>query len=72
MVGNLGEDFSSIVKTKNLLEKIDTDDIFIAIATPFPGTELYKIASHNGWLLSNDWSNYVTSPTHFPGYQCQW
>ena len=69
MVGNIGEDFSSIVKTKDLLEKIDTDDIFIAIATPFPGTELYKVAHHNGWLLSNDWSAYVTSPTHFPGYQ---
>ena len=69
MVGNLGEDFAAVMKTKNLLEQLDTDDIFIAIATPFPGTELYKIAQDKGWIRSYDWSEYVTGPTYFPGYQ---
>lgn len=69
MVGNLGEDFSSVTKTKVLLEQIDTDDVFIAIATPFPGTELYEIAKNHSWLLSTDWSKYVTSPTHLPNYK---
>ena len=69
MVGNKGEDLQSVQKTKKLLEEIDTDDIYIAIATPFPGTELYKIAKSSGWLLITDWSRYVTSPTYLPGYQ---
>jgi anaerobic magnesium-protoporphyrin IX monomethyl ester cyclase len=69
MVGNIGENFDSVVKTKKLLEQIDTDDIYIAIATPFPGTELYKIAKRNGWLQISDWSRYVTAPTYLPGYQ---
>ncbi len=69
MVGNIGEDFTSIMKTRKLLEQIDTDDIYIAIATPFPGTELYRIAQENGWLYVTDWSKYVTAPTYLPGYQ---
>jgi radical SAM superfamily enzyme YgiQ (UPF0313 family) len=69
MVGNIGEDFTSINKTRRLLEEIDTDDIYIAIATPFPGTELYQMARKNGWLYVTDWSRYVTSPTYLPGYQ---
>jgi anaerobic magnesium-protoporphyrin IX monomethyl ester cyclase len=69
MVGNIGEDFSSVIKTRQLLEQTDTDDIYIAIATPFPGTELYKIAKQNGWLLVTDWSRFVTAPTYLAGYQ---
>jgi anaerobic magnesium-protoporphyrin IX monomethyl ester cyclase len=69
MVGNVGEDFSSVIKTKELLEQTDTDDVYIAIATPFPGTELYRIAQKNGWLLITDWSRYVTAPTYLADYQ---
>jgi radical SAM superfamily enzyme YgiQ (UPF0313 family) len=69
MVGNLGEDFCSVVKTRSFLQELDTDDIFIAIATPFPGTELYKIAKSNDWIQNYDWSEYVTSPTYSPNYR---
>jgi len=69
MVGNIGEDFTSIMKTRKLLEQTDTDDIYIAIATPFPGTELYRIAQRKNWLRVTDWSKYVTAPTYLPGYQ---
>ncbi len=33
-------------------------------ATPFPGTELYNIAEKNGWLQSEDWSQYYISNTY--------
>lgn len=69
IVGNLGEDFLSIEKTKELLQEINTDDIYISIATPFPGTELYRIAKSNGWLRVHDWSKYVTAPTYLPEYR---
>ena len=68
MVGNVGEDFSSVEKTAQLLENIESD-IYVSIATPFPGTELYQIAKANGWLRIHDWSKYVTAPTSTPGYK---
>lgn len=69
MVGNLGEDFSSVKKTVKLMEDIPHDDCNVSIATPFPGTELYRIAQENGWLRVTDWSRYVTAPTYLPGYR---
>jgi radical SAM superfamily enzyme YgiQ (UPF0313 family) len=68
MVGNLNEDFESVKKTVRLVQEI-AEDISIAIATPFPGTELYKLAKANNWLRITDWSKYVTSPTYLPGYR---
>ena len=68
MVGNVGEDLSSVEKTARLMEDINSD-ISVSIATPFPGTELYQIAKANGWLQVHDWSRYVTSPTALPGYE---
>lgn len=69
MVGNIGEDFNSIMKTKKFLQELDTDDVYVSIATPYPGTELYKMAQNNGWLRIYDWSKYVTAPTYLPDYQ---
>ena len=68
MVGNMGEDIASVEKTNRLLRELETDDVYVSIATPFPGTELYGIARENGWLRTADWSEYVTAPTYFPGY----
>lgn len=69
MVGNLGEDSNSIKRTEECLKKLDTDDIYISIATPFPGTELYNIAKRNGWLRTENWSEYVTAPTYYEDYE---
>ena len=69
MVGNLGEDTSAVSNTRALLDELSTDDIYIAIATPFPGTELHRMAVANGWLRITDWSRYVTAPTYLPGYE---
>lgn len=69
MVGNLGEDFSSIKKTIKLVEEIQSDNPGVSIATPFPGTALYQIAKDNNWLCETDWSKYVTSPYILPRYK---
>lgn len=68
MVGNLGEDFASIKRTQDCLKGLDTDDIYISVATPFPGTELFSIAVENGLLKTEDWSKYVTAPTYLKDY----
>jgi len=45
------------------------DDACISIACPYPGTELYAIAKSRGWLNTEDWSRYVTSPTYREDYR---
>lgn len=68
MVGNLGETKESVKMTAELLSDIG-EDVMIAIACPFPGTELYQIAKERGYLRDADWSHYVTSPTYLKNYE---
>lgn len=68
MVGNLGESFASIRMTARLMKDL-AEDTNIAIACPYPGTELHQIAVRNNWLRTRDWNQYVTSPTYLPGYR---
>jgi len=67
MVGNLGETRSSAGMTVKLLQEF-ADDVMVSIACPFPGTELYRLAKEKGFLNSEDWTKYVTSPTYEPSY----
>jgi anaerobic magnesium-protoporphyrin IX monomethyl ester cyclase len=68
MVGNLGESPGSVRITAKLMKKL-AQDTSIAIACPYPGTELYRIGMRNHWIRTHDWNQYVTSPTYFPGYR---
>jgi radical SAM superfamily enzyme YgiQ (UPF0313 family) len=68
MVGNLGEDMNSVRMTVRLMKGL-TFDASIAIACPYPGTELYKIAKENGYLLTEDWTRYGTAPTFVTDYK---
>lgn len=68
MVGNLEEDFNSVKKTVQMVKDF-VEDANVSISTPFPGTDLYKIAKDNNWLMVQDWSRYVTAPTYLPGYR---
>ena len=68
MVGNLGEDFNSVNMTAELMMDIAMDTN-VAIACPYPGTELYQIAKKNNWIKTFDWGRYVTSPTYQPNYE---
>lgn len=68
MVGNLGETLESIDKTVSLALDI-SDFPSVAIATPYPGTELLDIVRKNGWLRTTDWSQYVTAPHVLPDYR---
>lgn len=63
MVGNLGETKESAKMTVELLKDIG-DDVMVSIACPFPGTELYQIAKARGFIDTEDWDRYVTSPVY--------
>jgi len=68
MVGNLGEDTESIKKSISLAKQIDSDYYAYSIATPYPGTELYRIGTKNNWIKIRDWDKYVTGPGYYENY----
>ena len=58
MFGLPGETQESIKKTLNFALKSKPDYVHFFAATPFPGTEFFKMAEENGWLTSYDWRRY--------------
>jgi len=62
IIGHPYETEESIYKTINLLIKLNSDMMNMAIMMPFPGTEIREMALRsegNYRLLSNDWSIYT-------------
>jgi radical SAM superfamily enzyme YgiQ (UPF0313 family) len=55
MIGHPLENEETIIKTIDFAKKIPLDDISVMMLTPFPGSELYKIAHQYG-VFNNDWS----------------
>jgi len=53
-----GETKKSIEKTIKFALGLDPDSMQFSMTVPFPGTELYELAKHNGWLVSEDWDDY--------------
>jgi radical SAM superfamily enzyme YgiQ (UPF0313 family) len=61
MVGNMGEDFAAVRKTRALIEEIKPDHFTTSLMTPYPGSANYAECKCNGWLLHNDWALWVPS-----------
>lgn len=59
MVGLPGETRRSIWKSFELAMEINPNIISIAVVTPYPGTELYRLAEEKGWILNRDWASYT-------------
>jgi len=47
-------------KTINFAIELDPDFVQFPITTPFPGTELYRIAKENGYFITEDWSKFMS------------
>ena len=58
MIGNLGESRSTVQDTISFARKIDPDYYGFAIATPYPGSELYYLAKKAG-ILKADFEEYT-------------
>lgn len=58
MVGNPGETEASMRKTLDFALDSDAIGFMLSIVTPYPGTEVYSWAKENGYLTSEDWSQY--------------
>lgn len=68
MVGNLGETRQSVEMTISLLKDIG-DDVMVSIACPYPGTELYRLGKEKGFINTEEWGCYVTSPTYIDNFR---
>ena len=59
IIGFPGETREDVEKTIAFAKKLDTDYAQFSFATPYPGTELYRLAKEKGLLLTEDWSQYT-------------
>jgi radical SAM superfamily enzyme YgiQ (UPF0313 family) len=55
-----GDTMDMVKQTVDLLKKMEPDDAYLCIATPYPGTELRATIEAKGWKISNDWNLYDT------------
>ena len=60
IIGYPGEDINDIYRTLKFVKDLKPDDAYICVATPYPGTELYRIVKEKGWTMLEDWSGYDT------------
>jgi radical SAM superfamily enzyme YgiQ (UPF0313 family) len=60
LVAYPGENIDDVKQTVDLLRKMQPDDAYICIATPYPGTELRTLVQNLGWKISDDWGLYDT------------
>ncbi len=50
----------TVKETLRFVQRLKPDDVYVCIATPYPGTDLYRIVEENGWKMLPDWSKYDT------------
>lgn len=60
MIGYPGETKEMLQETIDLIRRAEPDDVYICVATPYPGTELRRVVEQMGWEMSNDWGQYDT------------
>lgn len=59
MFGLPGETKETIRETIAFSKELPLDFAYFFLATPFPGTELYRMAEEKGWLVTKDWRQYA-------------
>jgi radical SAM superfamily enzyme YgiQ (UPF0313 family) len=62
MIGSPTETKDDIMKTIKLMKKLNPDYVHVTITTPFPATDLYKIALDEKVLSKDFWQDFVKNP----------
>ena len=65
IVGYPGETVDTIKQTFESIKKAKPDEVYVCVATPYPGTDLYDLVHKLGWKMSPDWSRYDTMNSVF-------
>ena len=58
ILGLPGENRQSLLNTIFFVLSLEPDSITVNFATPYPGTELYRLGEKNGWIITHNWSRY--------------
>ena len=73
MLGNIGETEETIKQSIRLAKKLNTHTMAFFIASPYPGTEFYRIAKEEGYLRPDfNWKDFTLvgnnkPPLNLPG-----
>lgn len=59
LIGYPGETKKTIEQTLRFAIKLNLDYASFHLVVPYPGTPLYDQCQKNGWLLSDNWEDYV-------------
>ncbi|MGD0450172.1 MAG: radical SAM protein [Candidatus Bathyarchaeia archaeon] len=60
IIGYPGETQDTLRETLTFVQKTKPDDVYVCVATPFPGTELRNVVEKNGWKISANWDCFDT------------
>ncbi|MBI1388999.1 MAG: radical SAM protein [bacterium] len=62
MIGNPGETREQAIETIEFARRLDADFIHLSVATPFPATELYRLAFKVGLYQNDHWREFARDP----------
>jgi len=65
ILGNIGENSSTLQATEHFLKKIHLDKTWFSFAVPVPGSEFYNLAGEYGTILTYDWEKYTNKEIVF-------
>ncbi len=60
IIGYPGENREMLEQTLNFIRNAEPDDVYLCVATPYPGTELRRLVEDKGFKMSPDWGLYDT------------
>jgi len=64
IIGLPGETKETIAMTRRLIKEVTPDILQVSVASPFPGTEFYRWAKTNGYLITDDPNEYLDEQGH--------
>ncbi len=65
IIGYPGETAEMRKETLDFLRRAEPDDVYLCIATPYPGTDLRLLVEKMGLKMSTDWERYDTTTPVF-------
>ena len=58
VLGYPGETIDMLNQTFDFIRKTEPDYVYVCVAIPYPGTDLYKLLKELGWKMSTEWNHY--------------
>ena len=58
VLGYPGETPDMLKQTFDFIGKTEPDYVYVCVAIPYPGTELYNLLKELGWKMSSEWNHY--------------